>query len=716
MALSPGARVGPYEIVELLGAGGMGEVYRARDPRLGREVALKVLLAAFARDAERMARFEREAQVLASLDHPNIAPLYGVEESDGVRALVMQLVEGPTLAQRIAAGPLALEEALPIARQIAEALEAAHEKGVVHRDLKPANVKVTPQGVVKVLDFGLAKALDDDRSGAEAGQSPTLSLAPTRAGVILGTAGYMSPEQVRGIPVDRRADIWSFGVVLFEMLAGKPLYGGANASDILAAVLMRDPDWSALPANTPPGLRALLGRCLERERRNRLQAIGEVRIAIDAGFAAAPAAERPAPPPAATPRRAPWIVAAAAVLAALGLAVVHFREAPPAAERVLRYALDPPEKASVQSFSVSPDGRYLAAAAAVEGKRRLWIRPLDALEFQPLPGTDDAGYPFWSPDSRYIGFFTPDKVKKIAVGGGPAQSLCDARSGRAGTWSRDNVIVFDGEGDGLFRVAAAGGVPSPAVQPEAGAHLHRPVFLPDGRRLLYLVHGSRQMGVHLATLDSGEKRKLVGEDTDAAYAPAAPGARYGHLLFVRESTLMAQPVDPSSLQATGEPFPLAEHVGAGGPGADSSFSISRDGVLVYLAGGAQGRQLAWFDRSGKRLGAAVSRAQGDFSLSPDGKRIALVRAASGGSDLWLHEIERATETRFTFHASVNYRPIWSPDGARIVFSSNRGGTYDLYVKSASGAGQEELLLKSERDKGPARVVPRRALPRLHRSG
>jgi len=430
MALSPGTRLGPYEIVAPLGAGGMGEVYRARDARLGRDVALKVLPEVFAKDAERMARFEREAQVLASLNHPNIAALYGLEESGGVRALVMELVEGPTVAERISDGPIPAEEALPFAKQIAESLEYAHERGIIHRDLKPSNVKVTRDGVVKMLDFGLAKALEDDPAGANVSNSPTLSLAATRSGVILGTAGYMSPEQAKGKPADRRADIWAFGVVLMEMLAGRQIYTGETVAETLASVMKDEPRWELLPASTPAGIVKLLRRCLERDPKRRLQAIGEARIAIDEALSGAPAEEavRPLAPP--RPRPIPWVVTAVATIAALVLAFLYFRQAPQA-ERVQRYTIAPPEKSSIQTFAISPDGRYIAMAASTEGKLQLWVRALDALQAQLLPGTEDAQLPFWSPDSRWIGFFVQGKLKKVPVNGGPAQSLCDAGGRRA---------------------------------------------------------------------------------------------------------------------------------------------------------------------------------------------------------------------------------------------------------------------------------------------
>jgi hypothetical protein len=468
MPLASGIRLGPYEILAPIGAGGMGEVYRARDTRLGREVALKVLPESFARDAERMARFEREAQVLASLNHPNIAALYGLEEQDGVRALVLELVEGPTLADRLSSGPLPVKEALAIAKQIIEALEEAHDKGIVHRDLKPANIKVREDGTVKVLDFGLAKALDPAPAAASIANSPTMSLAATRAGVILGTAAYMSPEQARGGTVDLRSDIWSFGVVLLEMLTGKTVFSRATVSDTLAAVLMSDPDWTVLPAETPPALRHLLRRCLDRDRKQRLQAIGEARIALenplalDSGSSGLPAGEAA---PSRLGKAMPWATAAVLGVVAAAIAFVHWREAPPAAES-MRFQIAAPEKFTLRdSLSVSPDGRRLAfIARGTDGQDQIWVRSLEALDARPLPGTAgvNARGLFWSPDSRLIAFEIARKLKKVDASGGPAQTVCDLTAALlGGAWAPDGTIVFAAGRSPLMRVAGSGGVPLP---------------------------------------------------------------------------------------------------------------------------------------------------------------------------------------------------------------------------------------------------------------
>jgi serine/threonine protein kinase len=702
MSLSTGAKIGPYEIVGLLGAGGMGEVYRGRDARLGRDVALKVLPANLAADADRMARFQREAQVLASLNHPHIAALYGLEESGGVRALVMELVEGPTLDDRIKTGPIPLEEALPVARQIAEALEAAHEKGIVHRDLKPANVKLTGDGAVKVLDFGLAKALDNTPPlSSDPANSPTLTMGATTAGAILGTAAYMSPEQAKGRPVDRRADIWAFGVVLMEMLTGKPLYSGETAQETLAAVLLTNPSFDALPAETPPSIRRLLRRCLEKDPKRRLQAIGEARIAIEE------VGSEPSEPRASA-SGLPWIIAAASLVCTLAVGFLHFRETPPT-ERVLRYSIQAPEKSHIHTFALSPDGRYLAISQEVEGKTQLWVRPLDTLAAQALPGTGDATYPFWSPDSRSIGFFGAGKLKRIDVNGGPVQTLCDATTGRGGTWNRDGVIVFAPSNDGgLQRVAAVGGVPAPVTKIDGpGAHRF-PVFLPDGRRFLYLSTEGPQdkVGVHVGSLGSEPTRQVLADQSSAAWLPPQSSGN-GYLLFLRKNTLMAQPFDSRILQSAGDMFPVAEPVSSGPVRNHALASISGNGVLVYWSGSRFGLiQLAWYDRGGKALGNVGPPANtGHFALSPDEKVVAVPRRSGGrgdtNMDIWLHELTRGVDTRFTFHASRNAAPVWSPDGRRIVFGSTRTGYSNLYMKDTNGVGQDDPLLESGPDRFPS---------------
>jgi serine/threonine protein kinase len=702
MALRIGTRLGPYEILSPIGAGGMGEVYRARDTLLGRDVALKVLSPTLAGDSQYMARFQREAQVLASLNHPNIAILHGLQESDGVRALVMELVEGPALSERIRLGPIPLEEALPIARQIAEALETAHERGIIHRDLKPANVKLTQDGAVKVLDFGLAKALDDDGATSSA-NSPTITMAATRAGVILGTAAYMSPEQAKGKRVDRRGDIWAFGVVLYEMLTGKQMYLGETAAETLAFVMTKDAALDALPAVTPPAIRHLLRRCLERDPRRRLQAIGEARILLSEDHPLALAA-----PPAPAPSRPVTLVAALgvaliAVLALAFLAFVHFRETP-LEPSVSRFGIPSPEKAGFFNNNplISPDGRKLAFVATSEGKQLVWVRPLDSLVAQPLSGTDGALLPFWSPDSRFIVFSASGKLKKVEAAGGPPQTLCDTQPfALGGSWSRDGTIIF-GSNSGLLRVSSAGGVPTPLTSLDSSRHERGhlwPQFLPDDRHFLYLAasNQSENSAIYLASRDSAkDRRQLVRAAYNAVYAPSVKygrGQLSGYLLFVREGTLMAQPFDEKRLELAGEAFPVAEQVGLY---LDLAFfSVSSNGVLAHRAGGGQNTQLAWYDRAGKQLQTVGPPGDNEsLALSADETRVAVTRQEASNRDLWLIDLARNSSSRFTFHAAADLMPVWSADGARIAFASMRDGPASLYQKVSSGAGNDELLLKS----------------------
>ena len=607
--LTAGTKLGPYEILSALGAGGMGEVYRARDTKLNRDVAIKVLPDLFANDPDRLARFKREAQVLASLNHPHIAAIYGLEDADGMRALVLELVEGPTLADRIAQGPIPLDEALPIARQIADALEAAHEQGIIHRDLKPANVKVTPEGKVKVLDFGLAKALGTGTAeaapyagdganvgrpfrGADAANSPTLTTpAATLAGVILGTAAYMSPEQARGKPVDRRADIWAFGCVLFEMLAGRQAFDtGETVSDAIAAILTREPDVTALPASTPAHIRTLLRRCLQKDPQKRLPHIGIARLEIDEGPADTTALLQPA----VAPRKGllssaglAWSVAAVLLLAATALAATMYVRRAPDDSHVYRTTILLPAHlmgSPATRLALSPDGRRLAFVAPdPTGRPMLWVRPLDGLTAQPLPGTESGQAPFWSPNGRFIAFFAGGKLKKIDASGGPALTLCDATSATPGTWNRDDVILFTPTpGSPISRVAAAGGTPSPVtlIDTKAGEGRHAfPYFLPDGRHFLYLAlnGGNAPLGVYAGLLDSTDRKRLLDGGANAMYAQ-------GFLVFLREATLMAQAFDAARLELTGDPAPLAESVQIGNPTRTGTFAVSEAGVLVYQAG------------------------------------------------------------------------------------------------------------------------------------
>ena len=668
----------------------MGEVYRATDTNLKRSVAIKVLPAAVAADPERLARFQREAEVLGALNHPHIAAIYGLERSDGTTALVMELVEGPTLADRIQEGPLTLDEALPIAKQIAEALEAAHDQGIIHRDLKPANIKVRNDGTVKVLDFGLAKAIESlGAMSASGSMSPTITTpAMTHAGLILGTAAYMSPEQARGKAVDKRADIWAFGVVVYELLTGERPFKGEGIGEILAAVIKDDPRLDDVPAR----MRPLLQRCLEKDPRKRLRDIGDIGFLLDSQAQSAPAGG------------ASWLwPAAAALLLTItsGLAVLYFNQAPPEPQS-LRFQIPPPVNSVAQVFALSPDGKYLAFVATDDGPSRLWVRAMDALEARVLPETDGATYPFWSPDAQYLGFFAQAKLQKIAVAGGPSQTLCEATSGRGATWNRDGVILFSaGPTTPIFRVSSGGGVPTPVTTLSSnGLEGHRfPSFLPDGRHFLYNSEAdtSSAAGLFVGSLDAAAPVRLLSDQTQALYAPPAVPRGSGFLVFRRGGTLMAQPFEASALRTTGETSPIAERVATGANNDFGAFSIAANGALAYRTGGAAAnRELVWVDRTGGRLGTATKATAIDdtFALSPDEKTLAMRIDTASSADLWLQDLGRSVLTRFTFRAGMNTRPNWSPDSNDVVFALVRPGGFstDIYKKTAGNAGEEELLL------------------------
>jgi eukaryotic-like serine/threonine-protein kinase len=697
MAILPGTRLGPYEVLSAIGAGGMGEVYRARDTKLEREVAIKVLPANFVNDPERLARFQREARMLAALNHPGIATIYGLEQADGVTCLVMELVPGENLAERLKAGPLGMDEALKIAVQIAEALEAAHEKNIIHRDLKPANVKVTPEGKVKVLDFGLAKAFEGDATEVDMSNSPTLSRAATMQGVILGTAAYMSPEQARGRTVDKRTDIWAFGCVLYELLTCKKAFDGEDVTEILATVVKTEPDWSLLPEGTPAAIRTLLKRCLRKDKRQRIPDAGAARIEIEDVLSGA----APTEPVAARQRQqlpVAWVALAGVLLVAFAaLAFVHFRETPPP-QRVVRFQIPLPEKAMGAIFQLSPDGKSLAFTATEGGRRKLWVRPIDSLAAQAVPGTEDATYVFWSPDSAYLAFFVPGKLKKIALSGGPAQTICDAPDGRGGSWNNEGDIIFSpGPGAAILRVSAAGGVPTAVTKLVSPDELHRyPVFLPDNKHFLYLVSlGKPEVrGINVGSLDGSPSVHILSDDSSAVYAPSEVSGSNGFLLFRREDTLMAVPFDPARQRATGEVFPVAEGVGAAGNTNNAAFSISSHGVLAYATGavGLRGTEIVWLDRTGKRSGDVGQQGRiSGAALSPDGKTILTSIFSAGGdtSDLWLLDVARGVSSRITFRPGTSADGIWSPDGSTIAFESDN---LSIYRKPANGSGKEEMLM------------------------
>jgi eukaryotic-like serine/threonine-protein kinase len=727
MPLGNNTRLGPYEILAPIGAGGMGEVYRAKDSKLGRDVALKVLPEAFASDADRMARFQREAKLLASLNHTNIAAIHGLEDSGKTHALVMELVEGPTLADRIRLGPIPMDEALQIAKQIADALEYAHEHGVVHRDLKPANVKVTNDDAVKVLDFGLAKAIEGDAASADLANSPTMSRMATLAGVLLGTAAYMSPEQAKGKPVDRRADIWAFGCVLYEMLTGKMAFRGETVTDTLAAVIKEDPDWSRLPAGTPVRVRVLLQRCLQKDPKQRLRDIGDARISLEEVLSGAQEPALGAATPSATRRRLLWIVGGAAgafIFATCLFAFLYLRQSQrPTLAQAVRFEVPLPEKTSFTGGapSVSPDGRKLAfIATGADGQSRLWVRSLDTVEVKPLQGTEGAnGWPFWSPDSSALAFVAAGKLMKMDISGGAPQALCDAPSiVFSGVWKADHQIIFSVIGQ-LLQVPDFGGTPSPVGPSGTGAF---PSLLPDGQHFLYSVGppGVPTAGIYVGTLESkpgeGLPSKLSKESSQAIYVPS-PDSALGYVLFLRTAagstssgTLMAMPFDAERLKMVGEPIPVAEQV--------RSFSASPTGVLVYWSGTSsvtgpsrgniQGK-LTWFDSTGKALGTiGDSGLYRTLAISPDGKRIAFERADPqnfSNRNIWIYDLARGVTTRFTFGTGWDANPVWSPDGSRIAFGGLRTGKFDIYQKASNLAGEDELVFTSGAQKLPSSWSP-----------
>jgi serine/threonine protein kinase len=695
LPLRPGTRLGVYAVTAPIGEGGMGQVFRARDTTLNRDVALKVLPDSFANDPDRLIRFTREAQTLASLNHPNIAHIYGVEESGGVRALVMELVEGDDLSQRIARGAIPIDEALPIAKQIAEALEAAHEQGIIHRDLKPANIKVRRNGTVKVLDFGLAKMLPPRLSAAaEVTSSPTVtSPAVTHMGTVLGTAAYMSPEQAKGHPADRRSDIWSFGCVLYEMVTGKHPFGGNQVAETIARVIMQDPDWSALPLDTPASIRTLLRRCLQKDRARRLADIADAGLEIDdvKGHASRETTQRVH----IRPRRSQRWIAASAIAIFLVAGGLLWLRRPLASLSEMRLELSTPPTTDPVSLAISPDGKKIAFIATADGGPRLWIRSLQSGTARPLAGTEGASLPFWSQNSQSIAFFADGKLKRTDEQGNSIQLLANA-AGRGGAWNQDGTILFTTTNAApLSRVGIDGGDPSPVTRIAEHQLGHSfPQFLPDNHHFLYYVRGDpASRGVYLSQLESPESRRLFDADSGAVYA-----AR--HLLFARDGTLFAQPFDPNGLKITGDAITVAAPIifdAARGPLAASASSA---GAIVFRMGSSGAvRQLTWLDRSGKELRRVGSPETAERlqnpSLSVDGQAVALYRRIGSAVDVWSLDLGRETVTRITFDAADDVLPIWSPDRSRLVFSSNRASkVHDLYVKSIAEGSPEEVLLRS----------------------
>jgi Tol biopolymer transport system component len=692
MTIAAGTKLGPYEIAGAIGAGGMGEVYRARDARLGRDVAVKVLPETFARDAEKLSRFQREAKMLASLNHPNIAAIYGFEDSGSVHALVMELVEGPTLADRIARGAIPVEEALPIAKQIAEGVEYAHERGIIHRDLKPANIKIASNDAVKILDFGLAKALDADASQGDISSSPTITHMATQAGIILGTAAYMSPEQAKGKVVDRRTDIWAFGCVLYEMLTAKMAFSGESITETLAAVIREEPDWSLLPANTPKAIRNLLARCLKKDPRQRLQSIGDARIAIEEVLSGAPAQTESTSPVAERAARRNVIAWSAAILFAVvaaGLGIwIATRPLPEEQPQVLAY-IPPPVDTSYRDLGydlglvvVSPDGKQLAFTAEDKSDvTKLWVRPLSSNEAKPIAGTDGAAGPFWSPDSQSVAFFAGNKLQTVELDDGNIQILADSQCDLRGAWSKTGTILFTPEcSSPLSEISSSGGSAHPVGKLDDGELRETyPTFLPGGRNFLYVSFAKDySSSIWAGSLDTSEK-KLVVKDAEF------PEYSSGYLLYVSGVThMVAQQFDPASDTLTGKPIPLAESHG---------FSVSENGVLTYQGGTTDSRP-EWFDRNGNSVSTIGDVGTYDGAkISPDGTRVLLnvFDPQSSADDLWTVPASGGVGTRLTFGPGAKLFSVWSPDGKYVAYACGPRGSRAICRKPADGSGAEETV-------------------------
>ena len=685
VSLAPGVRVGPYEVISSLGAGGMGEVYRARDTTLGREVALKVLPDTVAHDGERIARFRREAQLLAALNHPLIASIYGIADFDGALALVLELVEGTTLAERLAAGPMALDEALRVAHQLTEALAAAHERGIVHRDLKPSNIKLRPDGTVKVLDFGLARALEPPAT-VEAGSLATVtSPAVTAFGVILGTAAYMSPEQACGQTTDRTTDIWAFGAVLFEMLTGTRTFEGSDPTQTVASVLRSPPDWSRLPASTPESLRRLLRRCLEKDRRRRLADIHDAALDIEEAQRGE-AGVVPVAGGVGWRERLLWmtvVVLAAAVAAAL--LVTRSKPAPMPAER--RVEIVTPPTTDPVSLALSPDGRQLAFVAASDGRSRLWVRDLESGATKPLQGTDGASLPFWSPDSQSIGYFAGERLRRARLDGSLPKILGRAVIGTGGTWNQTGTILFPTVPDSPLLRLEDGGQPAPMNLTVAQRGGHRyPYFLPDGRHFLFF-HAELR-AVFLGSTEGPSVSRLFDADAAAIFAPPSD------VLFVRGGALNAQRFDVERLNVTGNPVPLAAGI-AISPSGGAAISASANGTIAYRTGvGALARQVVWVSRAGDRtavVGNPDAAAPINLSLSPDGRHALFNRSVDGNTDIWMMDVERGIPMPLTRQPAPDIAPTWSHDGRSIVYSSARGrGAFEIRIRQFAGESDTPL--------------------------
>jgi Tol biopolymer transport system component len=682
----------------------MGEVYKARDTRLDRTVAIKVLPTQLSSSEEMRQRFEREAKAISQLSHPHICALYDVGSQDGTEYLVMEYLEGETLAMRLLKGVLPLPQTLAYGVEIADALDKAHRQGIVHRDLKPGNVMLTKSGV-KLLDFGLAKAMAPAAPTSGLTSLPTIATPQnlTQTGTILGTFQYMSPEQLEGAEADARSDIFALGAVLYEMATGQKAFHGKSQASLIGSILKEEPPPpSTVAPMTPPALDRVIKTCLSKDPENRFQTAHDVKLQLQWIAEGGSQAGLPAPVVSRRKNREKlaWAVVAVAALAAIAFALAFVRRAP-AKSRTVRFEIATPEEVtSIDLPRISPDGRTIAFNATdSSGKTRIWVRPLNSLTAQPLGGTEGATRPFWSPDGKYLGFVADGKVKKIDVSGGPAQKICDAPTGSDGSWSSEGVILFDGTGtDPIYRVSASGGTPTIAVKASAErkeAQVGWPDFLPDGKHFLYMATGMKPEDTQyrIGSLDSTETKTLAPAQTMITYAPP------GYLLFVRDRTLVAQGFDARAIKTTGEPVPLAEKVGTNTVGL-ALFSVSREGTLVYRTGEI-GTRMTWVDRSGKELETVGDPSDSrNPALSPKGDRLAydLSDARGGRADIWIRDLTRGVSSRFTFGAADEIGATWSPDETRIVFSDNRSGSYDLYEKAATGQGEEKLLVHSDENK------------------
>ena len=703
MSLAAGTKLGPYEVLAPIGAGGMGEVYKAKDTRLGRDVAVKVLPAHMSANAELRQRLEREAKTISSLSHPHICMLHDVGHQDGTDYLVMEFLEGETLADRLAKGALPMDQALKFGVEIAGALDAAHRSGIIHRDLKPGNIMLTKSGV-KLLDFGLAKLAAPDKSAASQATSlPTAmqeSQPLTSRGTILGTFQYMAPEQLEGREADARSDIFAFGCVLYEMLSGQKAFTGKSQASLIGSIMNTDPPpISSIQPMIPPALDRVVKGCIAKEPEHRWSTAHDVMLQLQWIAEGGSLAGLPAPVVARRKNREKlaWAVAAAALfgMAALGYGFLRRAPKPP---RLVRFEVaNPPGITTIDAPKISPDGMTLAFNATDSGgKTQIWLRPLNALTAQPLPGTEGTRRPFWSPDSRFLGFVADGKLKKIDVTGGPPTKICDVPTGVDGSWSPEGVILLDGTGtDPIYRVPAAGGTPVVAAKADPSRkeiQIGWPEFLPDGRHFIYMAINQKadQSAYRIGSLDSNETRPFASAQSMLAYAPQ------GYLLFLKDRTLMAQPFDAKAMKTTGEPVPLAEQIGTDAVGL-ARFSVSRDGVLAYRTGESGGR-LLWMDRSGKELDTLGDPAEyQDPYFSPSGDRLAfdLTDPRAGKSDIWIRELSRGVNSRFTFGQDNSFCPVWSPRGDSIVYSSDRDGAFGIYQKPTSGSGEEKLLVKSD---------------------